>query len=617
MSGFTLVFDQAAGLTAQDPAFMDLLEFTTTYKYLDKPEQFATGTNCVAAKFDSASTLHQGIVWDKTTDSWLIAAGTVIDNANIRPDGNLQQLLADYLAWGTEVLERLDGHFALAIYDGRDSSLAIVSDPFGFVSLFYAQQGTRLFVSTSALAVARAVQSKPSEFGMRYFIAYGHQVGEMTLWQDVKRMAPATVLNVTPDTVKKYPYWYFKPNPTAANLSSDETVAYIVDSLTQTMQRGLTREGKAWLSLTGGFDTRALAIMMHYSGLSFKSYFHGQPDANDVRLASLISQIMGWEYEYFSLPEDWGCQRLQWLSCALGHCDAHQNILKMSRIVREQTLKAQQYPVSFWGYGGETFRGYYWKQEFFNAGKTSKVNYDRLLDFRIIPLSWPILKDHARWVVKMREEIKSQLMSIGEQEPAWPNTLKLDLIGQYLEHTLSGATISTVMGLQRAIAPLDFKGVVSDVLSTNYKWRLHSRLFRLMFEQVNPVLANIETADGGPALPMRPTNFYHFIPYWRDTGEKLIWGMGRKFLGKSLWQKRDGGPQGQAYPIAQWRKDTLAHLDGEIDLTPNKMRSSVLYNADKLQELITAAQTDRFSQEGLLGRVLTLEMALETVGTSF
>ncbi|GIK41920.1 MAG: hypothetical protein BroJett011_57530 [Chloroflexota bacterium] len=615
MSGFVLLFDQKEPLTAQDPGFVDFLISVTNYKCLPKPGQVASGSRCVAAKFDTPSTLHRGITWDAKTGSWLLAVGTVIDNAALFPNGDLQQLLTDYLKQGAKVFERLDGQFALVIYNGKEDSLAIVSDPFGLISIFYGQKGDQFFVSTSALAVAKGVQSQPSELGVRCFVAQGAVWGEMTLWQEVKRLIPATVLELTRQDVKKFTYWRFSLNDTIANLSLDESVACLIDVLSQTMRRTLAREGKAWLSLTGGFDSRTTAALVSYSGLPFKAYFHGQPDSRDVLLASLISREMGWEHEYFSLPEDWGTQRAEWLSRTLGHCDAHMNILKLSRIVREQTLKAQQLPVSWWGYGGETYRGYYWKQELLKTGATSTVNYDNLLK-RFGSATTLVLKDQAKWKGVFDQELKAQLKTVGEQQPDWPNTVKLDLIGQYTEHPLGGATISTVAGLQRAIAPLDFKEGVACVISVNHKWRSHARLVRLMLERINPSLAGIETADGGPALPMRLTNLPRFVPYWSNLAEKLMWGVGYKITGRRLWKKSDKGPDGLIYPEAQWRRDTLAQLEAENLLTPAKMHSSGLYDVERLQTLLAEARKDSFKSEGLLGRILTVEMALREVGTS-
>jgi hypothetical protein len=618
MSGFVLVFDQKDLLTAQTPDFVDFLESVANYKCLAIPQQFANGTSCVAAKLDSASTLHQGIASDEATGSWLLAVGTVIDSADVHPAGNLQRLLADYLEQGIEVFERLDGHFALVAYDGREESILVVSDPFGFISIFYGQKGNRFFISTSALAVAQAVQSEPSQLGARYFILFGGFWGEMTLWQKVKKVSPATALRLTRNGIEQYTYWSFELDSSIAKLSLNESVDYVIESLSRTMRRGLAREGKVWLSLTGGFDSRTLAAMLQHCDLPFKAYCHGPLDSRDVQIATSISQTMGWEYEYFPLPEDWGCQRPRWLARTLGQTDGHLDVLKRARIIREQTLKAQQYDVSLWGYGGEIYRGYWWKQEFLNLGSTSRVDYDRLLDFRLMPaIDRPVLRDTTTWIGSIREELRTQLMAIGEQHPDWPNTVKLDLIGGHVEPSLSGATISAVLGLQRCISPFDLKENVSCVLSINHKWRTHSRLFRLILERVNPVLAGIETADGGPASPMGPTNLHRFVPYWLGIGKKLIWGVGRNYLGKSLWRKINPGTEGKAYPLAQWRRDTLSDLEVESLLTPAKMCSANLYNPDMLQVLLAEARTNNFRHEGLLSCILTVEMALRSVGASF
>ena len=57
----------------------------------------------------------------------------------------------------------------------------------------------------------------------------------------------------------------------------------------------------------------------------------------------------------------------------------------------------------------------------------------------------------------MRAEIKSRLQMIGEQQPDWLNTVKLNMIGTALERHACGTTIAAVLGQQRVILPFDFK----------------------------------------------------------------------------------------------------------------------------------------------------------------
>ncbi len=617
MSGFALIFDQQAPISSQDKTFAEFLDTVAVFKQLDKPEEVAIGPNCLAAKLDSDSSLHRGLNVDPKTGSWLLAVGTVIDTVAPRADGDLIQLLTDYLEQGNEIFQRLDGHFALVIYDNRNKSLVAVTDPFGLISFYYGQKGSRTYISTSALAVAKVIQAPPDDVGTRSFILYGSNFGETTLWQGVKQIFPGSCLQLDGQGLKRTAYWSFEMDRSTHNLGLLESVEYMIELIAQTLRRGLAREGKVWLSLTGGFDSRTLATMLHYANLPFKSYCHGPLDSKDVQIASRISQTMGWDHEYFPLPENWGQERLSWLDRTLTHTDARLGVLKTSRIIREQTIKAKQYPVSLWGYGGEIYRGFYWKQEFFKVGTTSKVDYERLLDFRIISTDWPILKDIVAWKGDLRASLKTHLQSIGEQNPDWPNTVKLDLIGDHLERSLSGATISAVLGLQRALSPFDFKDNMVGVLSVNHKWRRHSRLFRLILERLNPELAALDTADGGPASTMRLNNIPKFVPYWLRVSEKFLWGATRNLFGRSMWRKINPGTEGKFYPILRWRQETLAYLAEESLLVPPRMYSAYLYDQKSLENLLAQAQTDGFKHTSLLSRIVTLEMAMRLVGTTF
>ena len=150
----------------------------------------------------------------------------------------------------------------------------------------------------------------------------------------------------------------------------------------------------------------------------------------------------------------------------------------------------------------------------------------------------------------------------------------------------------------------------------NYRWRTHSRLFRLILERTNPRLAEMETADGGPASPMRLANMHRFLPYGLDAGEKLLWKLGYKYLGKTLWNKRDAGPDGTAYPLAQWLQDTAVQLQEHGLLDPNKMQSAELYDSHHLQALLDGVARGVSANETLLSRIITVEIALRFVGTS-
>ncbi|MHB8135342.1 MAG: asparagine synthase-related protein [Anaerolineaceae bacterium] len=610
MAGLALFIDQHGSQSTL--VFNDFLKQVAAYKSLEMPILWAQGSNCTAARLDSPCSLHKDIARDAMTGSWLLAAGTVIDNPETSPNGSLDKILIDYLNQGVKVFSRLDGQFAIILYDARSEKILVLSDPFGLIPVYYSQIGSKFFLSTSSLAVAKVSQSPLSEFGARSFVVYGDTFGD-TIWQNVHILPPATVLEIGREGTCQSTYWSFQVDPSIMVLHEKESVDCIIETLSSSLRRSLSSEGKVWISLTGGMDSRMLAGLAQYCHIPFKTYCHGPKDSKDVRISEQISHEMGWEYEYFALPEDWGNQRINWFYQVLGQTDGHLDVIKMSRTIREQSIKARQLGTSLWGYGGELYRGVYWKHEFWRRGRTSQVNYDRLMDFRVIPSDCSVLGEGAHWKEALRSEIKSRFLRIGEQQPDWPNTVKLDMIGTALERHICGTTIAAVLGQQRVILPFDFKENITRIFSTNYKWRTHGRMFRLILEKINPQLAKMETADGGPALPMRISNFYRFLPYWLDSGDKLLWRLGYKVKGKPLWKQRVAGQSGHAYPSSQWLQDTLTEVGQLSLLSQDQMLSAALYDQKWLKGLESSPQVASRVGEAVIGRVLALEMALRSI----
>lgn len=184
-----------------------------------------------------------------------------------------------------------------------------------------------------------------------------------------------------------------------------------------------------------------------------------------------------------------------------------------------------------------------------------------------------------------------------------------------MERQACGGTIAAVLGQQRVPLPFNFRENLRRAISVNYRWRKHSRLFRKLLERINPELAGIEIADGGPALPIRLSNAYRFIPYWLDTGEKLAWTVTVKYLGKPLWRKRNLGQDGRIYPYERWYQETVTQLLENEILLPEKMCSARLYQPIQLKKLLDVTQPWSSARETLLSRIIAVELAMRLVGT--
>lgn len=70
-------------------------------------------------------------------------------------------VLNGYIAWGEKVLDRLNGMFAMAIYDKQEQTLFIARDRFGVKPLYYHVGDEQLIFASEIPAILKALPGKP------------------------------------------------------------------------------------------------------------------------------------------------------------------------------------------------------------------------------------------------------------------------------------------------------------------------------------------------------------------------------------------------------------------------------------------------------------------------
>jgi len=615
MSGFAILVQQDAAGYTPNSSFMEFQRLVARYKHLALPATSISGAFFEAAKLDSASALHRGITRDENTGSWLLAAGTVVDLTSEKPlDASLNSLLMDYVEHGQDALNRYDGHFALVVFNGKDESISIISDPTGQFSIFFGVQENTIYIASSALAVARHICAKPDTLMLESFLRSGRVYDDKTLWEDVRRLRPATILRIYVNRMEEREYWRPEVDETVASFSFDAALDHGSEILSRLFRRVLQREGKIWGDLTGGFDSRLTTTIMAKIDIPFVAYCAGPTSDPDVTNARKISQEMGWEFQQTALPEDWEELQWQWAETALQKGDAHLEAFQLAGVLwgHEQRTSIAQVHVS--GSGADEWREPpCWRTDLRGIGKPS-VSLESYMDSQIF---WPIplnvlSRDRTR---EVRDDVEQYLTRLMSPYSEYPNSLQALLI--FVRHrypTHGGSYLSAASGIVRTISPFCFKESVDFAFSLKYWWKLnyHYRFVRALLERENPRLANMMTTKGGPAIPMRVTNIHKFWPLWKTLLNRNV----ERFTQSAFGKRRSIWPQVSfsEYPSASWRMGRLRAASSEGLLDPARMHSGKLYKASELQSLVAQAANPGFKHDDFLNRILSLEMALRTVG---
>jgi hypothetical protein len=504
-------------------------------------------------------------------------------------------------------MAELDGQFALIGYDGDEDVVLIASDPFAMQALYVAERGARTYVSTSALALAKHLRAAPSRRGLYGFLLAGYTFGTVSMWEGIRRLDPASMIRLTQRGSQEERYWRPTPDEALRRLSFRDSLDRCLEITTETIRAYPARGPAAWVDLTGGYDSRLLALLLREAGAEIRANTRYVAEGeDDPRIARWIAEECGWAWTGVQHSDQWPSVLPSMLSTALARGDGNLEILQLARVMwaHDQLRRSSSRLLS--GGGGEHYQFQTWKTEFLRAGRSTTVNFDNWLSMRLFsPVDVSILSGDP--VPETRADFRQRMMDWVEPFTGELNTTQLDVLYAYKQTGHFGAYLSADAAFMRAEVPYYLKPVFTAAFSMNYRYRLGNRLMRHMIDRLDPAVAAIETTKGGPAQPRRLRNVHRFAPWFGNLGRKAVDKMTTKYLGRAFLS-RGTAP----FPWASEANSKVIDLlraDGGLE--PSRMRSGALYDAAALERFLARVRQGNLrADSSLLGRIITVELAL-------
>lgn len=503
----------------------------------------------------------------------------------------------------TGPLELLDGQFALARFEAGSETLELATDPLGMKPFYVAERDGRTYASTSALVLAKHLRAAPSRPVLESFLRTGNQFGSATPWEGISRLTPAEVVELTPNSRRTRTYWAPVVDETIRKLDMRGCAEECIEAAAT----GLAKRDQGtelWVDLTGGFDTRLLALLARHAGLRFATNTSGDEGDEDVVLARRIAAAAGWPWAHFTLPEDWLRRLPDHVDEAIAWGDCHLDALQLAEVILGHREKSADGTSLLNGGGGEHYRDYPWGHELLRSGRSSKVSYDRLIAWRLLgPADLTAFRQDPTPVAESVH--RAELERRADPFSSMPNTVQGDILYALKATGHFGAYQAAAGAWMHVDLPFYSTHSFSRAISAPPRHRNFHRLMREMMQLLDPRLAAIPTETGGPAAPLSLGNAHRFAPY--------PWRRARRFANRL--RSRLPGSSVDATPDLRTavRGAFVAKLRKEGRLNPGRMRSAALYEGERLIALFErAAAMPTTVDWATIGRIVTVEMALET-----
>jgi asparagine synthase (glutamine-hydrolysing) len=183
-----------------------------------------------------------------------------------RTRSDTEAILHGYEAWGTQVVERLRGMFALALWDGPQKTLFLARDRLGKKPLYYWHHGGQFLFASEIKALLHhpAVSREMDWEAFHHYLAFGYTPADRSIFNGIAKLPPAHLAVLRGGALTLHPYWHLPPGLPGSGpaVSAHEATARVRHVLREAVRLRLESDVPLGVFLSGGVDSSVVVACM-------------------------------------------------------------------------------------------------------------------------------------------------------------------------------------------------------------------------------------------------------------------------------------------------------------------------------------------------------------------
>lgn len=184
------------------------------------------------------------------------------DKYQFRTSSDTEIILYAYLEYGDKFIDKVDGIFALAIYDERVQKLYLYRDRIGVKPLYYYYENGRFAFASELKALTGMLQDVSLEIdatAVYDYLFYQYVPEPKSMYKHISKLRPATrlVFDIQENRISEINrYWNLSVNPDVGRRRKREEIAEELRGLIrQTVEEQLIADVPVGTFLSGGVDS--------------------------------------------------------------------------------------------------------------------------------------------------------------------------------------------------------------------------------------------------------------------------------------------------------------------------------------------------------------------------
>ncbi len=248
---------------------------------------------------------------------WITFNGEIYNHAELRDElearGHVYRSKTDtetlvhlYEEEGADLVRRIEGDFAFAIWDERRGELLLARDRLGVKPLYYVRlPGLLVFGSEIKAILAHPRVSRDVDVESLYhYLTFIVSPAPRTLFRGVRKMPPGTRVRIDRGgELRTETYWdplTAPPEPGARYDDGSYCASRILNLLESSIEKRMMSDVPFGVFLSGGLDSSAnvalMSRLMDRPVRTFSVGFAGHPDHNEFEYARSVAKRFGAEH---------------------------------------------------------------------------------------------------------------------------------------------------------------------------------------------------------------------------------------------------------------------------------------------------------------------------------
>lgn len=297
-----------------------------------------------------------------------LRADLIKEGVKFNGHSDTEVLLNLYIKEGKNMLHKLNGIFAFALWDQRSQSLFLARDNFGVKPLYYALRNDNFFFSSELKALVPLIGNinNLNFDSLQSYLTFLYCPGKGTPIESINKLLPGHAMIVHEGKVKSNWKWYNQPvfqKKIKKKMNKEKAIEGVRDYLRKAVDRQMIADVPVGTFLSGGLDSSAIVSFAREKDKDIRCFTietQGEKEkgtTDDLKYARRVARHLNVSLDVVQISSTKMASDIELMVKTLDEPIADPaalNVLYISQLAREQGIK-----VLLSGAGGDDlFTGY-------------------------------------------------------------------------------------------------------------------------------------------------------------------------------------------------------------------------------------------------------------------